>query len=101
MKIYAKVHAVLDLISGTSDNGNDWEKQTVVFQTQEEKQRFIAIDFMGERKTKTTKHLKPGVLCEVNYTVSSTAYMDKWYTHAEGLSVTPLQLALPLQEEGQ
>ena len=101
MKIFAKVHVVGDVISGTSDNGNDWEKQTIVFQIQdEERERFLAVDFMGERKTRTTKTLKPGDLCEVNYTVSSTAYMDKWYTHAEGINVTPLQAALPLQQEG-
>ena len=96
MQIYAKVHAVGEVISGTSDNGNDWEKQTIVFQTQDEKSRFIAIDFMGERKTQTTKKLKVGDLCAVNYVVNSTCYMDKWYTHAEGISITPLQAALPI-----
>lgn len=99
MKIYAKVHVVGEVISGTSDNGNDWEKQTIVFKlANSDRETFIAVDFMGERKTRTTKTLKPNDLCEVSYVVNSTEYMGKWYTHAEGISVTPLQTTLPIQE---
>ena len=95
MKIYAKVEEVDDLISGTSDNGVDWEKQTVVFSTTGDRPKMLAIDFMGERKTKTTKHLKPGMLCEVVYEPNSRKYEDRWFTNLEGYAVTPLQAMDP------
>lgn len=91
MKQYVKVVVVDDLISGTSDNGTDWEKQTVVFETTDGKSRKLAIGFMGERKTKTTKKLKPGQLCEVVFEANSHCYGDKWFTNLDGISVTPLQ----------
>lgn len=95
MKIYAKVEEVGELISGTSDNGTDWEKQTVVFSTTGDRPKMLAIDFMGERKTKTTKHLKPGTLCEVVYEPASHKFGDRWFTNLEGYSVTPLQAMTP------
>lgn len=91
MKEYLKVEKVLDLIEGTSDT-NHWEKQTVVFSTTGDKTVMLAIDFMGERKTKTTKHLKKGQLCEVSYSARSREYDDKWFTNLEGWSVKPLQV---------
>jgi hypothetical protein len=90
MKEYLKVEKVLDLIEGTSDT-NRWEKQTVVFSTTGDKPVMLAIDFMGERKTKTTKHLNKGQLCEVSYSARSREYGDKWFTNLEGWSVKPLQ----------
>lgn len=94
MKIYAKVEEVDELISGTSDN-NGWEKQKVVFSTTGDRPKMLAIDFMGERKTKTTKHLKPGMLCEVVYEPNSHKFGDRWFTNLEGYAVTPLQAMTP------
>lgn len=91
MKIYAKVVEVGELISGTSDNGNDWEKQQVVFETTHAATpKHLAIDFMGERKTKTTKKLKKGQLCEVIFEPTSRKWGDKWFTNLEGYEVSPL-----------
>ena len=90
MKEYLKVEQVLDLISGTSDNGNDWEKQQVVFSTTGDNPVTLAIDFMGERKTRTTKTLKRGQICEVVYMARSREYGDRWYTNLDGIAVKPL-----------
>lgn len=98
MKQYMKVVALGDVISGTSDNGNDWEKQQVVFESTDGKSRTLAVDFMGERKTKKTKKLKVGQLCEVVFEASSHAYGDKWFTNLEGVDVTPLQAAVDEDE---
>ena len=90
MKQYLKVVEVQDLISGTSNNGIDWEKQTVVFEKTGDGKRQLAIDFMGERRTRTTKKLRPGQLCEVAFEPNSRKFEDKWFTNLEGYSVTPL-----------
>lgn len=94
MKIYGKVVEVQPLISGTSDNGNDWEKQSVVFETTGEKPRTLAIDFMGERKTKVTKRLSVGQFCEVVFEPISRRWEDKWFTSLEGYKVTPFTAAV-------
>lgn len=79
------------IISGTSDNGNDWEKQTIVVETLALEPQTLAVEFMGERKTKMTKTLAVGQHVEVNFRINCNKYTDKWYTRLDGLSVQPLQ----------
>lgn len=89
MKIVGKVYKVDDLVSGQSDNGNDWERQTVVVQTMEEKPRLLAVDFMGLKKTAITQKLTLGQLVTVTATVESREYNGKWFTKLDGISITP------------
>lgn len=91
MQEFLKVEKVLDLIEGESGT-NQWEKQTVVFSTTGNKPVLLAIDFMGQRKTKITKHLKKGQLCAVSYYPCSREYGGKWFSNLEGLVVKPMQV---------
>lgn len=84
MKVVANVKEVCPIISGTSDNGNDWEKQQIVFETCDLEPKVLVIDFMGERKTKTSKTLKVGDKVDVSFSIRCNEYMGKWYTHLEG-----------------
>lgn len=95
MKAFAKVIALCPVISGTSDNGNDWEKQTVVFETLALEPQTLAVEFMGERKTKQTKTLQVGQQVEVNFTIRCNEFQDKWYTRLDGTSVRPLATETP------
>lgn len=93
------------IISGQSDNGNDWEKQTVVFETLGLEPQTLAVEFMGERKTKQTKTLKVGDEVEVNFAIRCNEYQDKWYTRLDGMSVKPMKIeaaqAAPAGEQMQ
>mgnify|MGYP003390405645 CR=1 FL=1 len=92
MKVLAKVHFLDEVLSGTSDNGNSWEKQTVVVRVPgESEDRFLAIEFMGERKTQVTKLLQVGQTVEVTFVIISREYQGKWYTRLDGVSIVPLQ----------
>ncbi len=92
MKLLAKVHFLDEVLSGTSDNGNSWEKQTVVVSVPgESKDRLLAIEFMGERKTQVTKLLQVGQVVDVTFTISSREHEGKWYTRLDGVSIVPLQ----------
>ena len=92
MKILAKVHFLDEVISGTSDNGVDWEKQIVVVAVPgESSNRLLAIEFMGERKTQVTKLLQVGQVVEVTFGISSREHEGKWYTRLDGISIVPLQ----------
>lgn len=95
MKAFAKVTELCPIISGMSDNGNDWEKQTVVFETLALEPQTLAVEFMGERKTKQTKTLQVGQQVEVNFVIRCNTYQDKWYTRLDGISVRPLQTETP------
>lgn len=95
MKAFAKVIELCPIISGMSDNGNDWEKQTVVFETLALEPQTLAVEFMGERKTKQTKVLQVGQQVEVNFVIRCNPYQDKWFTRLDGISVRPLQTDTP------
>ena len=82
---------VCPVVSGTSDNGNDWEKQTVVFETLALEPQTLAIEFMGERRTKQTKPLKVGQQVEVTFGINCREYQGKWYTRLDGFGVTPMK----------
>lgn len=91
MKVQAKVLEVGMLVSGQSDNGTDWEKQQVVVETMEMEPIQLAIDFMGERKTQTTKKLKAGDVVEVNFGIRCRKWVDKWFTNLDGRSIKLVQ----------
>lgn len=90
MKDYLKVNTVLEVNYGKSDNGVEWERQTVVFDTTGESPTQLPIDFWGERRTQTTKKLKVGQLCEVVYKLVVRKNDGRWFVHLEGLSCKPL-----------
>ena len=91
MNVQAKVLEVGMLISGQSDNGNDWEKQQVVVETLELEPKQLAVDFMGERKTATTKTLKTGDKVELGFSIRCRKWGDKWYTGLDGLWIKVLE----------
>lgn len=92
MKVQAKVLEVGMLVSGQSDNGTDWEKQQVVVETTEMESTQLAIDFIGERKTVTTKKLKVGDVVEVNFGIRCRKWADKWFTNLDGRSIRLLRV---------
>ncbi len=91
MKTFARVIEICPIISGTSDNGNDWEKQTIVLETLGLEPMTLAVEFMGERKTKQTKLLKMGQQVEVDFVIRCNKYLDKWYTRLDGLKAKPME----------
>lgn len=96
MKQLLKVHKVLDLVEGERD-GVFWSRQEVVFSTDND--RYLCVEFYGDRKTNVTRALKPGDICEVTWTPTSTEYQERWFTKLQGVSVVPFQQAIPLQSE--
>ncbi len=91
MKIVAKIIEMGPVMSGTSDNGNNWEKQTVVVETLGLEPEKLAIEFMGEHKTKKTKVLSVGDHVDVVFAIKCREYMGKWYTRLDGQNIFPLR----------
>lgn len=88
MKVVAIVKEVCPIISGTSDNGNDWEKQQIVYETCDIEPKVLAVEYMGERKTKVSKTLKVGDKVDITFSIRCNEYMGKWYTRLEGGNIS-------------
>lgn len=101
MKTFARVIEIGPIVSGESDNGNPWEKQTVVFETLGLEPMTLAVEFMGERKTKQTKLLKMGQQVEVDFVIRCNKYIDKWYTRLDGLRAKPMEMQVPQEQQPQ
>lgn len=86
MKQVLKVHAVDVVVSGQNAQGKDWEKQTVIFDLEDEKH--LAVTFFGDLVA-ITRILQPNMFCEVVYTVESKEYNGKWYTDVKGTRISP------------
>ena len=95
MKAFCKVIKTEPVVSGTSDNGNVWERQTVILETMGVEPQTLVVDFMGERRTSKTKSLQPGQEVEVTFAIKCTEYMGKWFTKLEGYSIAPLATTKP------
>lgn len=91
MKVVAIVKEVCPIISGTSDNGNPWEKQQIVVETCDIEPKLLAIDFMGERRVKGTKTLQKGDRVEVTFGIRCNEYLGKYYTRLDGTGCTLLE----------
>ena len=88
MKVRGKVLEVEPLVSGTSDNGNDWERQQVIVETLELDPQVLAVDFMGQRRTEITKTLKPGDIVIIEFKVRCRKWGDKWFTGLDGTFIS-------------
>ena len=87
MKANAKVLEVGLLVSGESSNGTPWERQQVVVETMELEPQQLAINFIGERRTKTTKTLKTGDEVTVSFAIRCHKWADIWFTNLEGYGI--------------
>lgn len=94
MKTIGKVHVVTYLMSGESSNGQPWEKQTVVIEEQTTgRPRYLAVEFMGEKKTQKTKQLKKGDMVIAEYYINCNEYtnpqtgVSSWFTKLEGSKI--------------
>lgn len=91
MIVLAKVHKLDDIISGSTADGKDWEKQTVIVEIAGNEKK-LAVEFFGAEKVAITKELKVGQVVSVTYQIESTEYNGKWFTKLVGISITPYQV---------
>ena len=97
MKTIGKVYKVTDLVSGESSNGQPWEKQTVVVEEQTTGQpRYLAVEFMGEKRTAKTKTLQKGDYVVAEYAIVCNKFTNQntgvtsWFTKLDGWRIDRL-----------
>ena len=84
MEIKGKLVKVLDLESGTSKSGKEWQKQTVVIDSGEEFNNLTAVSAFGEDKIKNLNKLQVGMTVVILCNIYSREYKGKYYHNIDG-----------------
>ena len=84
MEVRGKISKFLPLESGTSKSGKEWQKQTVVIETDNEFNNLTAVSAFGEDKIKHLNKLDVGMTVAILCNVYSREYKGKYYHNIDG-----------------
>ena len=87
MEVKGKIVEFLDIESGTSKAGKEWQKQSVVIDTGEEFNNIIAVSAFGDKVQKMNM-LKKGMTVVILCNVYSREYKGKYYHNIDGYHFT-------------
>lgn len=84
MEIAGKIIAVLDIQSGTSSKGNNWQKRDFVLETHEQYPKKVAFTLFGDKVS-----LCPtvGEECTVHFDIDANEYKGRWYNQINAWKV--------------
>lgn len=78
LKVTGKITSILDVETGTSKAGKEWQKQSFVIDTEAKFNPEVCFSLFGEKIDLLTD-LKTGDEVEVSFNVSSREYNGKYY----------------------
>jgi hypothetical protein len=87
MEVKGKVKMKLDLETGTSKAGKEWQKQSVVIDTGGEFNNLIAVSAFGDKVQKMNM-LEEGMTVSILCNVYSREYNGKYYHNIDGYHFT-------------
>ena len=87
MEVKGKVVKVLDLESGTSKAGKEWQKQSIVIDTGEDFNNIVCVNAFGD-KIKNMIKLEVGMTAVILCNVYSREYQGKYYHNIDGYHFT-------------
>ena len=87
MEVRGKLVKILDLEKGTSKAGKEWQKQTVVVETDNEFNNLTAVSAFGDKVQKMNK-LEVGMTVAILCNVYSREYKGKYYHNIDGYHFT-------------
>jgi hypothetical protein len=91
MNVTGKLEKILDVESGVSKAGKDWQKQSIVINNGSEYNPLVCIGFFGDDKLEMLKAFKEGDNIEVSINLSSREFKDKWYTQVDGWKIEKVE----------
>ena len=83
MEVKGKVKMKLDLETGTSKAGKEWQKQSIVIDTGGEFNNIIAVSAFGDKVQKMNM-LEEGMTVSILCNVYSREYKGKYYHNIDG-----------------
>ena len=87
MEVRGKVKMKLDLETGTSKAGKEWQKQSIVIDTGGEFNNLIAVSAFGDKVQKMNM-LEEGMTVSILCNVYSREYNGKYYHNIDGYHFT-------------
>ena len=96
MKIEGKLHQTLPVVSGETDRGM-WVRGGFVIETFGDYPKKMAFTTFGEERVKMASGIALGQPIEVNFSIESREFNDKWYTELRATSVKPMAGAVVAQ----
>ena len=87
MEVKGKVKMKLDLETGTSKAGKEWQKQSIVIDTGAEFNNIIAVSAFGDKVQKMNM-LEEGMTVAILCNVYSREYNGKYYHNIDGYHFT-------------
>jgi hypothetical protein len=87
MEVKGKVVKVLDLETGISKAGKEWQKQSIVIDTGEDFNNIVCVNAFGQ-KVKDLVKLKVGMTATILCNVYSREYNGKYYHNIDGYHFT-------------
>lgn len=92
LEITGKLIAKLDMQSGTSKTGNNWQKQEFVIETLDQYPQKVCSNLWGD-KTNQLNQFNIGDLVKVSFDLNSREFNGKWYTDVRAWRIEPAQMA--------
>tara|TARA_R110001592_G_C12930110_1_gene729366 strand:+ start:447 stop:761 length:315 start_codon:yes stop_codon:yes gene_type:complete len=90
MNVIGKITKKLDIESGISKSGKEWNKQSVIIeQTGTEYNKQVVISFFGD-KIKNLRDIEVGSEVNVSINLSSREYNGKYYHNIDGWFIAKL-----------
>lgn len=81
MKVTGKITKVLDVQSGTSKDGKEWQKQLFLVDNNEKYNNIFCFEIFGSEKVENfAKYNKLGDTVEVEFNVSTNEWQGKYFT---------------------
>lgn len=87
MEVIGKLVKKLEIEKGISKAQKEWQKQSIVIDTEAQFNPLICISFFGDEKIGLLKGLKQGDEIEVGINISSREFEGKYYTQVDGWKV--------------
>jgi len=90
MEITGKITNILPIQSGTGKTGNEWKKQEIIIQTEEQYPKSICITLWGNTisdKIKLDEKIKASI------DIESREYQGKWYTTVKAWKIESLSVS--------
>jgi hypothetical protein len=103
MNIKGKLKKKLDLVTGTSKAGKEWQKQSFVIDTGAKYNNIICIEAFGD-KVQDLNNVSEGDTLDVQININCNEYKGKYYTSLQAWSISvvdggePFALADNLKE---
>jgi hypothetical protein len=79
MEIQGTLKQILKTESGTSKSGKDWQKQTIIVETQETYPKLIAIE-VSEKALSRLQDYSEGMTITCSINIESREYNGRWFT---------------------